>query len=99
MSSVKPDGIKPTAGEQVRVKQLPHVIPWKETPFKEEYVSLCAHLTVLWKPFFVSGKWLEAPPLARKPKHLNVLNTRTAKTLHVKNTHTHQTKASTSAFV
>lgn len=36
MSSLNHDWMKPTAGKQVRVKRLPHVILWKETPFKEE---------------------------------------------------------------
>lgn len=45
MSSLKPDGVKPTAGKQVRVKRLPHVILWKETPFKEEDMFHFVHFS------------------------------------------------------
>lgn len=44
MSSVKPDGIHPTAGKQVRPKRLPHVILWKKTPIKEEDMFHFVHI-------------------------------------------------------
>lgn len=53
--------------------------------------TLCTS-AVLWEPFFVPVKCLQAPPLARKPRHLNARNTSTAGEKH-------QTKAFTSAFV
>lgn len=97
LSSVEPDGIKPTAGKQVGLKWLSHVIAYSESrhrPRKRTCFTMCTS-TVLWNPFFVPVKWLEAPPLAKKPRHLKYATRVLRKAAGEK----HQTKACTCAFV